>query len=188
LILLARHGESVDNAPPARIQGRRDPPLSELGREQARALADSIAGEGLAALWCSHKRRALETAEAVAARTGLEPRVDERLAEVDMGDWTGRLRADVERTPEWAAWLGGELDLRFPGGESVAELAERVLAALRDVASAPLPALVVCHGGPIRVALGAAGGEGSGHVRNAEVFRLDPRRLPAAGSWNQPSR
>jgi broad specificity phosphatase PhoE len=181
VILLARHAESVDNAPPARIQGWRDPPLSELGRAQARALAEELAGEGLAALYTSHMRRARETAEAVAERLALEVRVDERLAEVDMGEWQGRLRSDVMREhPEvWEAWRRADPDVRFPGGESLRELSARVLAALAHVEDGPLPALVVCHGGPIRVALGAArGADGVQEaIANAELFRLDPSAL-----------
>jgi broad specificity phosphatase PhoE len=181
VILLARHGESVDNAPPARIQGRRDPPLSELGREQARVLAEEVAGEGLAALYASQMRRARETAGIVAARIGLEPRVDERLAEVDMGEWQGRVRSELMREhPEvWEAWGRADPAIRFPGGESIAELSERVLAALADIAAGPLPALVVCHGGPIRVALGAAHGADNvqADIANTELFRLDPTAL-----------
>ena len=183
MILLARHGESVDNAPPARIQGRRDPPLSERGREQARALAERMEAEGLAAIHASHMLRARETAEAVALRLGLEVQVDERLAEVDMGEWQGRLRSELVRDhPEvWEAWRRSDPAVRFPGGESIGELSERVLAALADVAAGPLPALVVCHGGPIRAALGAARGAGEVQpdIANTELFRLDPSALTA---------
>ena len=169
----------MDNAPPARIQGRRDPPLSERGRAQARDLAERVEGERLAALYTSDMRRARETAEVVAERLGLEPRVDERLAEVDMGGWQGRLRSEVmrEHPDVWAAWRRADPDVRFPGGESLRDLNARVLAALADVAAGPLPALVVCHGGPIRVALAAAGGEVKDAIANTELFRLDPGAL-----------
>jgi broad specificity phosphatase PhoE len=181
VILLARHAESVDNAPPARIQGRHDPPLSELGRAQALTLAEELAGEGLRALYTSDMLRARETAEAVAERLDLEARVDERLAEVDMGEWQGRLRAEVmcEHPEVWEAWRRADPAVRFPGGESVRELSNRVLAALADVEEGPLPALVVCHGGPIRVALAAARGAGGvqGAIANGEVFRLDSSGL-----------
>jgi broad specificity phosphatase PhoE len=156
VILLARHGETDDNAPPRRVQGRRDPPLNERGRQQARELALRVVAEHeIAALWVSNQRRALETAEIVAEALGLEPRVDARLAEGDWGDWQGRLVDDIQREePErWAAFIASKPDFRFPGGESLAEHMERTWAALDDVASGPLPALVVCHGGTIRAAL-----------------------------------
>jgi broad specificity phosphatase PhoE len=159
LIYLARHGETEDNAPPKRVQGRLDPPLNERGREQAWALAEQVAGMGFAALWSSHLRRARETAEIVNERLGLELRVDPRLAEADWGDWQGRLVDDIKRDDAevFAAWKEATPGFRFPGGESLDELVARVRAALDDVAAGALPALVVCHGGTIRAALAREG-------------------------------
>ena len=155
MIYLARHGETADNAD-GRVQGTIDTPLSERGREQARALAEQAAGLGVAALYSSQLARALETAEIVGARLGLEPVVDERFAESDRGEWQGCLLSDIEREqPEaWAAWRRGEADFRFPGGESLEEHVRRVGDALRAVER---PALVVCHGGTVRAALSASG-------------------------------
>ncbi len=179
MILLARHGETPDNAEPQRIQGHRDPPLSPRGREQARALAEGMATAGVAALYTSHLRRARETAAFVADRLGVEPVVDMRLAEARMGEWEGRLKLDLERErPEqWAAWRRGG-GFRFPGGESLAELQDRVLAALSEVRVGPLPALVICHGGSIRAAFAHASPRGLdafhdlGDVANAAVLTL----------------
>ena len=77
-LLLARHGETDDNIPPIRIQGSRDTPLNDEGREQAAALADLAAERGIASLWASQLSRARETAEIVGERIGLRPRVDAR--------------------------------------------------------------------------------------------------------------
>lgn len=154
MIFLARHGETDDNAA-GRVQGSLDSPLNESGREQARALAERAAGEGIAALWSSHLRRAHETALIVGERLGLDPRVDERFAESRRGAWEGMLLTDIERQfpDEWAEWHGAAHEFRFPGGgESIAEHAERVEAGLADVARGPLPALVIAHGGTIRCA------------------------------------
>jgi len=180
VIILARHGETPDNAAPSRIQGHRDPSLSPRGREQARAMADDMAAMGIAALHTSHLRRARETADFVAARLGIEPALDPRLAEARMGEWEGRLKGDLqrERPEEWAAWRRGGASFRFPGGESLAELQERVLAALADVRAGPLPALVVCHGGCIRAAFAHASPRGLdafhelSDVANAAVLTL----------------
>jgi broad specificity phosphatase PhoE len=175
LIYLARHGETDDNAPPKRVQGRRDPPLNERGREQARALAERVAEMGIAALWSSDQRRALETAEIVNERLGLELRVDARLAEGDWGDWQGRLVEDIQREDAdlWAAWRAGEPGFRFPGGESFGEHMTRVQAALEDVAQGPQPALVVCHGGSIRCALARDGAiDNRLPTPNGELFPL----------------
>jgi broad specificity phosphatase PhoE len=132
VILLARHGESRDNAPPQRFSGWLDAPLTDRGREQARALAAVAAQAGVAAVWTSQLMRARETAEIVAAAVGVAAVVDERLAESHRGRWEGRLVADLEREePEaWAAWQRGGADYRFPGGESLLEHQTRALAAL----------------------------------------------------------
>lgn len=155
-ILLARHGETNDNRPPLRFQGFTDTPLNETGRRQARELAAGLAGERIASLWSSDLSRARETAEIVGARLGLTPRLDARLREANRGRWEGHLMIDVERAePElYAAWRRAGADFRFPDGESLADQQQRVAAALGEIhASGPLPALVVCHGGSIRVML-----------------------------------
>jgi broad specificity phosphatase PhoE len=154
-ILLARHGETDDNRDPMRFQGWADTPLNDTGRAQAHELAERVAGEGIRALWSSDLSRAHETARIVGARIGLEPELDGRLREGGRGRWEGQLMADVERAePElYAAWRRGG-NFRFPGGESLLEQQERVTAALTDIHGAgALPALVVCHGGCIRVML-----------------------------------
>jgi broad specificity phosphatase PhoE len=173
-VLLVRHGETEDNAA-ARFQGRLDTPLNARGREQSAALAQALRDEGLRALYCSPLLRAHETARIVGAAIGLEPIIDERLVEADAGEWSGRLIADIvagEREG-YARWRAADPSFRFPGGESVAEQAQRIAAALADVAAGPLPALVVTHGGTIRAVAGidrAVGGRIS--VANCALFRL----------------
>ncbi len=158
MILLARHGETDDNRPPLRFQGQRDTPLNNTGREQARELAEQVAelSPPIASLWSSDLSRACETAEIVGARIGLEPRLDARLREGGRGRWEGFLFDEVAAAePEpYAAWRRGGASWRFPEGESLVEQQGRVLEALAEIEVAgPLPALVVCHGGSIRVAL-----------------------------------
>jgi broad specificity phosphatase PhoE len=153
MILMARHGETTFNAE-RRFQGHSARAvLTERGRAEARELAEQAAGEALAALYTSPLARARETAAIVAERVRLEPIVDERFAETDTGDWTEKLYDEVD--PElYAAWEHAGADWRFPGGESLEEQQERVIAGLVDVTQAgALPALVVCHRGTIRVAL-----------------------------------
>jgi probable phosphoglycerate mutase len=180
VILLARHGETDDNREPIRIQGSRDTPLNETGRAQASELAERVAGEAIASLWCSHLSRARETAEIVGARLELEPVIDERLAEADRGELEGRLWEDVagEDPRLYAAWRAAGPSFRFPGGESLQEQSDRVHAALDDIRTiGRLPALVVCHGGSIRVVLCALNGRGleafhDWYVPNTSVFRV----------------
>jgi probable phosphoglycerate mutase len=181
VILLARHGETTENRE-RRFQGQKDVPLNDHGREQARALAEQVAGEAkpVVALYTSPLARARETAEIVGERVGLEPRPDPRLKEVDVGEWQDRLKDDVERDdPDgWAAFERAGEDFRFPGGESFAEQQERVIAALVDITQrGELPALVICHRGVVRCALAHTHRRGletyhEWRVPNAELVRL----------------
>lgn len=156
-VYLARHAESdwnVEN----RFQGHSDRPLTDVGREQAAALADALSDISLDAVYSSPLRRALETAEIVAAAKGLEPVQVADLREVDVGGWAGLSRADVEsRFPEaFRRWLGGGEG--WEGGETYEQMAARVLDAVGRLAeSHPNGSiLVVSHGGPIRAVHAAA--------------------------------
>jgi broad specificity phosphatase PhoE len=179
-LYLARHGETNDNREPIRVQGFTDTPLNDTGRRQAAELAERVAPLGIVSLWTSDLSRARETAEIVGARLELEPRADARLREANRGEWEGHRFIDIEREqPErYAAWRRAGDGFRFPGGESLHDQLERVLAALADVrASGELPALVVCHGGSIRVALCARDPRGleafhDFEVPNVGVFEL----------------
>jgi broad specificity phosphatase PhoE len=175
-VLLARHGETDDNAA-RRFQGHRDPPLNERGRAQARELADGLAHAGIRELWSSPLRRAHETAAIAGDRLGLRPRLDDRLMEVDVGAWAGRLYADLEvdEPDAYAEWRSGSPAFRFPGGESLQEQGERVAEVITEIARwAELPVLVVCHGGVIRQARRVLEGAPPGLpvVGNGSVHRL----------------
>ena len=179
MIVLARHGETTWNKD-RRFQGQLDVELNDTGREQARALADAAAGQGFAALYTSPLARARETAEIVGAALGLEPRPDDRLKEGHVGDWQARYKEDIARSePEvWAAFRRAGEDFRFPGGESLGEQQERVIAALVDITQrGDLPALVICHRGVIRCALAHTHNRGletyhEWTVPNGELIRL----------------
>ncbi|HEV2821397.1 MAG TPA: histidine phosphatase family protein [Solirubrobacteraceae bacterium] len=178
MILLARHGETDDNRA-RRFQGRRNSPLNDTGREQARELAAEVRDERVVAIYASPLARAWETAAIVGEVLGLEPRPDERLVEVDVGDWAGRLHDEVATSEAQAyqAWVHADEAFRFPGGESIGEQHERVAAAMADIRTAvDGPALVVCHGGTIRAALLGVLGRDALALRpsNGSVYRLPP--------------
>ena len=107
--------------------------------------------------------RARQTADAVAAATGLEPREDARWAETDAGDWTDRTFADVqaEDPARFSAFVAVDPGFSFPGGESFAAPPGARRRRARRPAGRPQdhPALVVCHGVTIRLALLAAHGD-----------------------------
>jgi probable phosphoglycerate mutase len=162
--LLLRHGETA-LTPQKRFSGSGgdDPELSEAGLAQARAAADALAGAGLAAVVSSPLRRARSTAETVAARLGLDVRVDDGLRETDFGAWEGLTFAEIqERHPhDLSAWLASPDAEPTGGGESFTAVTRRVAVA-RDKALARYPGrtvLLVTHVTPVktllRLALGA---------------------------------
>jgi broad specificity phosphatase PhoE len=182
-VYLARHGQTAYNLE-RRFQGHLPVPLDDTGREQAADLAERAEvgtgdGASFVALWSSPLLRARETADIVAARLGLEPREEPRLMETDAGTWTDRFFTDVQaEDPEgFAGFIEGRPDFGFPGGESFAQQGVRVAAALADVERGDLPALVVCHGVVIRIALFQRAGHKvalAERVPNAALVPLDP--------------
>lgn len=158
-LLLIRHAESDWNAA-GRWQGRGDPGLSPRGRRQARELARRLADEAVGALVTSDLRRARETAEVVGGALGLTPGVDPRLRELDVGDWTGLNRSQIEARAAGALrrFEGGDPDARAGGGESRRELERRARAAAASIAASHSGrrVAVVTHLGVIRSLLPGA--------------------------------
>jgi len=158
-LLLARHGETEWNRT-GRFQGHADPPLSEIGREQAVALAESLAGDGIRAIHTSDLLRASETARVVATRLGLPVVEDAGLREIDVGSWSGLTRDEIAaRDPDgFKRWLRGEIG---HDGETREQLTERVVAAVERIAHAHAgeTVLVVTHGGAIRALRRHAAGD-----------------------------
>jgi 2,3-bisphosphoglycerate-dependent phosphoglycerate mutase len=137
-LLLVRHGETDWNAE-RRWQGHADVPLNDCGREQAHALAEELASDGVDAIYTSDLSRARETADIVGARLGVPVSVDPDLREIDVGPLEG-LTADEARTFE--GWQG----------EPIAAHSERVMQALARIAAAHPDGrvLAVTHGGSMR--------------------------------------
>jgi broad specificity phosphatase PhoE len=176
-VALARHGETPYNAQ-RRFQGHLPVGLSDRGREQAHELARLAAQREWAALYCSPLHRARETADIVGAVIGRHPIEDARFAETDTGDWTDRFFDEVAAAePErYAAWHGGDPTFAFPGGESFAAQQLRVLEGIDAVRAGPVPALVICHRGTIRLALAALHSDDA--QRRAEIHNAALLELP----------
>jgi broad specificity phosphatase PhoE len=152
-LFLVRHGQSTWNAD-GRWQGQADPPLSDLGEAQARDAAARLGHCGFTGVYASDLQRAWRTAEILAAALGLAVHAEPGLREIDVGDWTGLTRAEIEaRWPgELAAWSEGRSESPL-GGETRTHLADRARAALARVAAAGSPGdrmLLVAHGALIR--------------------------------------
>jgi glucosyl-3-phosphoglycerate phosphatase len=158
-LILVRHGESTWNAE-ERLQGQLDPPLSDRGREQSRALAGMLDGLPGERIVCSDLGRARQTAELM----GLEPgRFDPRWREIDVGEWGGKTAAEIDaQGSELTNWRGGPRTA--PDGEPWDAFAHRVSVALDELIAAGGQWTVVCHGGCIRATVA--------HVTGADKLHL----------------
>lgn len=183
-LVLVRHGETSANAQRLLV-GRMDPPLTERGEGQARALAASVGGVN--ELIVSPLRRTRQTAAAF----GVPVRVDERWIEVDYGELDGCPVSEAW-SPLWERW---QADAEFTpsGGESLADVGRRVRAAceeLREEAAAG-DVVVVTHVGPIKAAVTWALGAADEvawrmFVDVASVTRIDiGGRGPVLRSFNE---
>jgi broad specificity phosphatase PhoE len=134
-IVLVRHGETVWHAE-NRYAGSSDVALTRRGLEQAELLAARAKGAGLSALWCSPLARARDTAAAVARTTGLQPRVDARLRELDFGEGEGSTIAEMQRRfpDRVAAFRADPVASHLPGGEDPRAAAERGATCIRELA------------------------------------------------------
>ena len=156
--LLLRHGQTPMSVQ-KRYAGRSDVPLTDLGVQQAVAAAKRLASAGLDVIVTSPLRRAVQTAEEVAAATGVPVVTEAGFRETDFGAWEGQTFSEVrERWPaELNRWLADPAAAP-PGGESLAEVSERVTAALHRVLSARerQTVLIVSHVTPIKTLVAAA--------------------------------
>jgi broad specificity phosphatase PhoE len=178
-LYLARHGETEWNRI-GRWQGATDIPLSDVGRAQARLLADRLRDRRIARVHASQLSRALETAQIIAARLGAPaPTADPRLRERGYGAFEGLTREEcAERFPGiWEQYLADRRAVP-PGAEPQAEVAERIVAAMTEIAaevegqSEPGATLVISHGGVIRSFIHATTGVVPPPLENVALFRV----------------
>jgi broad specificity phosphatase PhoE len=153
MIVVCRHGRTAHNAA-ARLLGRLDVPLDEVGVDQARAMADAVGP--VDRVVSSPLVRARQTADAF----GVPVEVDDRWIELDYGALDGVPLAEVP-ADLWAAWRR-DPGFRPAGGETLAELGARVRSALDDLAevAADSTVAVVTHVSPIKASVAWALGVG----------------------------
>lgn len=172
-LLLCRHAE-VDARMRGRICGSLDPGLSASGRRGAAALASALAQLEPTAVYSSTRRRAVETAAAVAAGARLEVVALPELGEIDFGALEGLTYDEAAtRYPDaYRAWMEEPARVRFPGGESYADVRARTERALGRILGRHEgeTVAVVAHGGVVRVALAGFLG-----LTGDAAFRLDQR-------------
>lgn len=170
---VARHGDAVHESDLLSDAGGW---LSPLGRLQSRDLAARLEPERIARVWTSDLSRAVQTGEIVAGALGVDVVVRAGLRELGVGDAAGTTGDPDPFAATFAAWLGGDLGARIPGGESGHEVVERYAAVLHEVSDAHRgeSVLVVSHGGVSCLALSAL-------ARNLTVDHSRDRPLPSCG-------
>jgi len=167
IVYLIRHGETEHNA--ARVMQRPDAPLSARGREQARRLAQRLAGSGIARILSSDYARARETAEILRGSAATPLLLEPLLRERNFGDLRGRPYASFDFDPFAADYVP-------PDGEGVEAFHERVGRAWATVEAAASagPLAVVTHGLVCRAVV-------------ARHARLAPGMGPAGALWRNTS-
>ncbi|GAA3464159.1 histidine phosphatase family protein [Saccharothrix longispora] len=180
-VILLRHARSTANG--AGVLAGRQPGvrLSDKGEEQARALVDRLAGVPVRAFVTSPLERCRQTLAPLLAERGLEPVVEPGLAEVEYGEWTGREIKDLVAEPLWKVVQQHPSAAVFPGGEGLATVQARAVAAIRahdarvTAEHGPGAVWVACsHGDVVKAVLADALGV---HLDGFQRIVVDPASL-----------
>ena len=151
LLFLVRHAESTWNRQ-KKMQGRKDPPLSPYGRQEAMRLAKRFKGLKFAAAYASPLRRAHETAQVILGKRR-KIACDEGLVEIGLGEWEGRTVSQVKKVygDAFARWAEMPSRVVIPGGEDFKDFVARVKGTMRAIERKHRDGnvLLVCHGGVI---------------------------------------
>jgi probable phosphoglycerate mutase len=140
---------------PERFRGRADLTLSAEGKRQVEAAGERLARDfHIGAIFTSPLKRCLETSAIVETATGLAPRSAPELNDIDYGAWTGRVQAEMaaEQPEAWRLWRESPERVRFPNGEGLHDVIQRVaglLTRLSDPSSGAVTALIT-HDSVIR--------------------------------------
>ena len=160
LLLLIRHGEN-DYVKKGRLAGRLPGVhLNEHGRQQAQAVADSLAARlaesPVKAIYSSPLERAIETAQPIAKALGKEIILEPGLIEVDIGEWQDKTLKSLRRLKVWKIVQGAPSRFHFPAGESFAEAQLRICSTLESLVhdcAEKESVICVSHSDPIRLAV-----------------------------------
>ena len=140
-IHLVRHGAHGDVGRVLTGRGG-DHGLAPLGEEQARWAAGQL--RDVALVQCSPQRRTRETAAVIGAAFGCAPEVVVALDEINFGEWTGRIIADLDGDPAWHRWNACRATAQVPGGERMTDAVARAAAHLDALGQRDWPGALVC--------------------------------------------
>jgi len=155
MVFLVRHGVT-DWHRDGKVLGQRDIPLNADGVAQAEVLADALSGIKIGDVVASPLVRAVQTAETIGKRFGIQVARDPRFIDFRVGKWEGMKYADINVSPEYQRFLADPMSERIPGGESMADIRKRAVSGLeQSLEDSPSGdgIVVVTHAGVIRVLL-----------------------------------
>jgi probable phosphomutase (TIGR03848 family) len=181
-VLLLRHGRTTANAD-GTLAGHQPTELDDVGRAQAAAVGTRLAAAGLVPhlVVTSPLLRCRQTVEV--AMPGVAPVEDARLVECDYGEWAGQPLKTLAKQPLWQVVQAHPSAAAFPGGESMAAMSERAIAAIRDADAratkehGPGAVVLACsHGDVIKAIVADAMGL---HLDLFQRLSVDPASLTA---------
>ena len=150
-LYIIRHGQTDWNVE-GKIQGRQDIPLNDMGRRQARALADGMKSRPVASVYSSPQKRAMETAETLARAQGMAVIPVPELTEIGYGDWEGRTASDIlaKERKLYEEWWQHPATVAPPGGETLNQVDVRCKKAWERIkGEIKGDTAVVAHGGTL---------------------------------------
>jgi broad specificity phosphatase PhoE len=154
LFYLIRHGDHhwLPRGIAGRIPGVH---LNANGKKQVEELAERLAKAKFDAIYSSPLERAVESAEPLAKKTGLEIKMAPEIIELNFGDWNGKTFDQLNADPRWADWNRHRSVVRMPGGETMIEVQSRVVAFISKLHDQQPNATfaLFSHGDSIRAAL-----------------------------------
>lgn len=180
ILTLVRHGQTDWNLQ-RRYQGQKDIPLNDEGMRQAKALAVQLAGESFDAIYSSDLQRALQTAQEVHKGRNIDLIKDVRLREICFGEWEGELFQEMfsRYRDRFELSRADPSTIMAPGGESVAQVAERT-SALADEINRLYPSgkvLVVTHGMALATLVCRSSGSSLTTAHNMVPENADPVQI-----------
>lgn len=143
IIHLVRHGAHADAGRVLTGRGG-DDGLAAAGAAQAAWAAERLASQAIVRVESSPQPRTRETASVIAAACGIAPRIVDALDELDFGDWTGRVIADLDGDPAWTHWNTARSVAQVPGGERMTDAVARAVEHLGALGGGTWDGAIVC--------------------------------------------
>jgi broad specificity phosphatase PhoE len=176
-IFLIRHGDKAEGDYHNPTLKHQDPPLSDKGREQSKAVANYFTQTHISSIYVSSYIRTLQTAQPSAEMKGIQPVEDPRINEIDNGyiDDMGEQEFEEAYPDVWKQYMARTADFRFPGGETGQEVRSRISEFLEEKLKmhGKDNILIVSHDGLIRVCMT--------YILDIPVYRRGDFRIDLCG-------